>query len=104
MVFAKTWTLAGSAPFAVSAARDSVPSANAPDAPRTILGTTRRRIDWRHLARWPRSWLDTSNRYGTQFARAHTIAAWEAKVLHPETTTTSGRSARNAATMPGVTG
>ena len=50
IVFAKRRTRSGRAPFATSDARESAPSANAPQAPRTTRGTIGARTARRHCA------------------------------------------------------
>ena len=52
----------------------------------------------------PMSWLSTCRTNGTRRATHHAIAAWEAKVLQPVTTTTCGRCRRSTRTISGVTG
>ncbi len=52
----------------------------------------------------PESWLSTRSRYGTCLARHHPIAACEANVLQPETTTQAGSASRSARQIPSVIG
>src|SRR4029453_8519957 len=92
------------APRATSDCLASVPVTSAPAAPRTTGGTTTPLTTRRHPDRGPSSWLSTTSTYGTLLRRHHVIAAWELKVLQPETTTTSGRARPRAAAIPGVTG
>ena len=78
--------------------RASLPTTSTSAAPRTIGGTTTAFTARRQPGLGSRSFDSTRRTYGTWCSRHQAVAACEANVLHPETTTTSGivpASARN---------
>ena len=104
IVFAKTRTRAGSAPSATTDSCASVPTTSTDAARRTIGGTAVVFTSRRQPAFGPASWLSTSRTYGTRRRRHHAIDAWEANVLQPETTTTSGFASASVPRIPSVIG
>ena len=104
IVSAKTSMRSGSAPRASIDSRASVPTTRTCAAPRTIAGTTLAFTARRHPGRSSRSFDSTSSTYGTRRRRHHAIAAWEANVLQPDATTTSGRASPSARTTPSESG